>query len=131
MSLVELHKKLNEHTFPLEEHQRLHEIACLCKNCPFFGLFDPLTPNDKGGLCSKFEDFREADDFCLRILTVDDCVDQYETYTMLAKMQIQTLYQTLNFEGVIRDLQVARHYLGMMTRPRILRYYTFVEESEE
>ena len=131
MSLVELHKKLNEHKFPLEEHQRLHEIAGLCKKCPFFGLFEPLTPRDKIGLCTKYEDFRETSDFCLRILSVDDCVDQYETYTMLAKMQIQELHQTLNFEGVIRDLQVARHYLGMIIRPRILRYFEPFEESEK
>lgn len=127
MSLVELHKKLNDHTFPLKEHQRLHEIAGLCKNCEFFGLFDPLTPTDTAGLCSKYEDFRETGDHCLRIMSVDECKKQYEIYTMFAKMQIQNL----NFDGAIGDLQVARHYLGMMTRPRILRFYTFAEESEE
>lgn len=128
MSLVELHKKLNDHVFPLKEHQRLHEIASLCKNCPFLALFDDdPTGETHGGFCVKHEDYRELNDHCLRIMSIEDCEQQYQFYVMFAERQIQDL----NFEGAIKDLQVARHYLGMMLRPRILRFYTYAEDGEK
>jgi len=127
MSLVELHKKLNDHKFPLKEHQRLHEIAGLCKNCPFLIMFDTPKGELVCGFCEKHEDYRELTDHCLRIMSIEDCEQQYRFYVMFAERQIQDL----NFEGAIKDLQVARHYLGMMLRPRILRFYTFAEDGEK
>ena len=118
----------------------MYNKACACKHCEHFRealptecisvIYDPKEKkmylnNDIMYWCEKYQEIMDLNDHCLQIMSVEDCFQQFEIYSMFSYENIKTM----NFSRAADDLKIAIFWLNHALKPRVFRLNLSMEEE--